>query len=183
MFCSGCGTNLPDEARFCMNCGKALKVADADQQAADNAQEEAKKAHEDHLRQELVEEQAEAKKQLDDAVTVVLVAKGFRQVNPRAHEFQAHHTYTFGFRNKTDKNILGVKGTARFCDLFGDEIQSITVSYDTPIPAGQSASWSAQSLFNQFVAKQVKLRDTAQDKLQFSFSPEVILFADGTKLP
>jgi len=142
----------------------------------------AKKAEEERLKQELAQRKVEAQKRFDEALTVVLVSKGFHQANTAKFEFSSYHTYTFGFQNKTDKAMLGVKGTAKFADLFGDEIKSIKVSYDKPIPVGTSASWDAQSDFNQFSANDIKLRDTPQERINFTFIPETILFTDGTRL-
>ena len=34
MFCTNCGTNLKDDARFCVNCGQPVKVRAQSQEAA-----------------------------------------------------------------------------------------------------------------------------------------------------
>ena len=125
---------------------------------------------------------AATEKLLDEAVTVTLVAKGFHEASDSNGDFESYQTYTIGFQNNTAKGMLGVKGTAKFSDLFGDKIKSVSVSYDNPIPAGQSVTWNAQSSFNQFLPQDAKLRDTTQGKIQFSFAPSIILFTDGSKL-
>ena len=49
-------------------------------------------------------------------------------------------------------------------------------------PAGQSVTWVGTLRYNQFEEKDVKLRSVDTAKLQFSFEPETVIFADGTKI-
>ncbi len=119
----------------------------------------------------------DAHKRLNDAVAVTLISKGFSK-----GDYTSTNTYRIGFQNKTSKDMIGVKGVATLADLFGDPISVINISYDHPIPAGQTMVWDAETSFNQFLPKDVKVRDTPFERIQFSFVPQTILFADGSKL-
>ena len=86
------------------------------------------------------------------------------------------------FKNETDKDISGVKGTAIFKDMFGDQIIGIGISYDEPIKAGQVKEWDGVVDYNQFKDSHEKLVVTDTNKIDFSFVPETIIFQDGTKV-
>ena len=137
------------------------------------------------LKAKLQAEREVAMKKMREAVTVTLVSK----------KLQVEHGYSgivmdeklmvvFGYKNNTDKDVSGVKGTVAVMDLFGDELSAFQVSNDATIKAGQSSTWTGNrsvkySLGNN---KDRKLAELTDDKFKVVWNPEMIVFNDGTKL-
>jgi hypothetical protein len=51
-----------------------------------------------------------------------------------------------------------------------------------PIKSGQVETYIVELPFNQFVASDVKFKESSLDNLKVEWTPTVVLFADGTKL-
>jgi hypothetical protein len=160
-----------------MTVGRAI-----DEQRAFVREQEAKEAAAKALAEKERREREAKLAALNQAVTVALVDKDFRAADYTEGTYQDAITMVFAFQNKTDRNIAGVKGRAIFADIFGDTISAVRMSYDHTIPAGKTVRWSAQTDYNQFMDKDVKLRATSLDRLKFRFEPLTIIFADGTRL-
>jgi hypothetical protein len=90
----------------------------------------------------------------------------------------------FGYKNNTAKNITGVKGKISIRDQFGDELSAFQVSNDTTIKAGESITWiGGRSIkFSMGSNQDRKLIELADDKYTTQWNPQVIVFADGTKM-
>lgn len=163
-----------------MTLGKAI-----DEQRkfkADAALEEAKQQA---LKAKLQAEREAAIKPMLEAVTVTLVSK----------KIATDHGYSgvvidenleviFGYKNNTAKDISGVKGRVSVRDLFGDEISAFQISNDSTIQAGQVATWSGSRSvrFSLGSNQDRKLAELDDDKYKIVWEPQVIVFADGTKL-
>jgi hypothetical protein len=112
---------------------------------------------------------------LTKKVGLEITKKGFYSAN-----FQSQNTFTFEFTNNTGKDVDGVQGTLAFSDLFGNPIQQIKVSYDEGIKAGEVKSYAAGVDYNQFIDKDIKLRDTDLTKLKYDWQVDTIVYSDGT---
>jgi hypothetical protein len=91
---------------------------------------------------------------------------------------------SIGYQNNGSKDVAAVEGRITTRDLLGDEISTFQVSNDTTIPAGKSATWSgARSVrFSLGHNRDRKLADLPEGKYTIEWSPEMIVFSDGTKL-
>jgi len=111
----------------------------------------------------------------------VLLNKSFHEADIYQGEYSDFITMKFEFTNKTNKGIKGVQGKAIFYDIFDNKIFQNTISYDGGIPAGQVVDWDASLEFNQFMDDHQKLKNTDLENLKFEWTPEVIIYDDGTK--
>lgn len=142
------------------------------------AKEEAAKA----LAAKVEAERAQARKAMDDTLTVALTRKGFVPSDVMNGRIKDFITVSIALENKTDKIIKGVKGEVEFADMFGDKIRSITLTVDDEIGAKSTIVWDGTLDYNQFIPGHSKLKDTAVDKLKATWTPNAILFADGSSL-
>lgn len=156
-------------------------IGDAIQEQKDwQKQKEAQEKAEAELKAK-VEAQKKAKiAEINKILTVALTKKeGFSS-------FGGNNITDIGlevaFENKGSKDIAGIKGVAHFNDMFGDNIQSINISYDDGVKANSVATYSGSVNYNQFQNEDKKLLNTELSKIKFNFEPQVILFADGSKL-
>jgi hypothetical protein len=146
-------------------------------------QEQARKEQEAKLLKEKVErERAEQIKKINDVLTVAYVNKTFEGSDVMSGRYQDSIVVVFAFENKGTKDIAGFKGESVFTDMFGDKIKSVNLSYDETIPAGKSVRWTGELHYNQFMDADVKFRNTAPDKLKFTFVPSTVIFTDGSKI-
>lgn len=122
-------------------------------------------------------EEAERIKKLGAALTVSLYEKGFSK-----RDFQSFLKYKFAFENKTDKDIKAFKGRIVFNDLFGEEITKLDLTYDDGVPANSTINWKAESDYNQFISKDVTLKNKDLEDLKVVWIPEKIIFEDGSIL-
>jgi hypothetical protein len=86
------------------------------------------------------------------------------------------------YENKTDKDILGVKGLLKINDMFGDKIQNVRWSYDQGIPARQTKIERGSGIdVNKFRDEDMKLWNTDITRLKALFEVRTIIFSDGTR--
>lgn len=122
------------------------------------------------------------------AVTVTVVKKALREDWGASGRVKTDEVLdvTFGYQNNTDKPIKGVKGLIVIKDMFGDKLSAFAVSNDKAIPAKGRSTWTGgRSVQYAFGSdnKDRKFAELADDAYQMVWEPEVILFADGTRLP
>ncbi|WP_452598672.1 hypothetical protein, partial [Pontimicrobium sp. MEBiC01747] len=86
------------------------------------------------------------------------------------------------FENKTEKDIRAFKGSISIQDLFDTEIKSINLTIDDPIKAGETFKGTYTSDYNQFRAEDTRLKSKDMDDLKVVWTPEKIIFTDGTTL-
>lgn len=163
-----------------MTLGKAIE--EQRKFKADAAIEEAKQQA---LKVKLQAEREAAQKQMREAVTVTLVSK--KLVTERGYSSivtDENLQVVFGYKNNTDKEVVGVKGYVSIKDLFGEEISGFLISNDNTIPAGQSATWTGSRSVRFALGgnKDRKLAELGEDKYKVVWEPEMIVFTDGTKL-
>lgn len=138
---------------------------------------EQEQAEQRALAEKIEREEAERINRLRKSLTVSVVSKDFVE-----SRFQEYITYKFAFENKSDKAIRAFKGRIVFNDVFDEEISSLNLKYDQPIPAGETIVWNAQSDYNEFIDKDVRLKNKSMNDINTVWEPEKILFADGTTL-
>jgi hypothetical protein len=119
---------------------------------------------------------------MENALAVDFVGKDFEKADYESGTYMDSISVDFTFRNMGAKDITGFKGTVEFKDMFDDPINSVNLSYDEGIKAGQTKKWNGSLRYNQFLDEDTKFKNVAADKLRFKFLPQAIHFADGTKL-
>jgi hypothetical protein len=137
-------------------------------------QEEAKA---EELKKKVQAERKAKQEEFARLLSAVLVSKK----NVDGEFGQQYVTMEMAFENKTDKDMLGVKGVLRMADVFGDTIKNVGFSYDKGVPAGKTSTYKGQIDINRFVDKDMKLWNTDFDKLKTAFDISTIIYKDGTK--
>jgi hypothetical protein len=122
-------------------------------------------------------EEEEKRQRLGAALTVALYDKGYVE-----YDYEDYLTYSFVFENKTDKDIRAFKGFISINDLFDSEIKSINLTIDDPIPAGEKFKGSYTTDYNQFMDEDKRLKAKDLSDLNVVWTPEKIIFMDGTTL-
>ena len=141
------------------------------------AQMKAKEEEEKRLAEEEKKRRKEIALKISESLTFALTKKGFAE-----YSYQEYITYTFTFKNKTDRDIAGVKGTVTFYDMFDEKIRGLDLSYDKGIKAGKTINYKAQTSFNQFLSEDKKLNNTELSKIKVTWEPEQLIFSDGEKI-
>ena len=158
--------------------GKSYKelLIQADELAAEmkRKEEEEKKLAEEEKRKK----DALAVK-ISESLTFAMTKKGYKEGQ---YGYPQNITYSFVFKNKTQKDIAGIKGSVTFYDIFDEKISSLSLSYDKGVKAGQTKRYNAQTDFNSFKSEDVKLKNTSIEKLKIIWEPEQLIFSDGEKL-
>lgn len=122
-------------------------------------------------------EEEEKRQRLGSALTVAMYDKGFEK-----YDYQEYLTYSLAFENKTEKDIRAFKGSISIQDLFDTEIKSINLTIDDPIKAGETFKGTYTTEYNQFRDEDTRLKSKDMDDLKVVWTPEKIIFADGTTL-
>lgn len=129
------------------------------------------------LKQKLEAERAALRKQVDDLLTVTVLK--LKLVN---ESYSENQLIELGFQNKGQKDILGIKGTVKFIDIFDKEVGAVGFSYDDGLKAGASGTWKGSRRYNQFIESHKAVANLEEGKYKTRFEPEIIVFTDGTKL-
>jgi hypothetical protein len=111
-----------------------------------------------------------------------VTAKGFQPARPHLKQFKPYLTFSCTYQNASGSDIRAFTGAIAFQDLFGREVYRISITISDPIKAGQRANWNGTVHFNQFLAPQVRFRDTKLTDMRASWIPVSIILADGTQL-
>lgn len=119
---------------------------------------------------------------MNNAVEAVLLTLKFNPADAHAQRYSGSFDIAVGFKNKTDKEISGVKGVITFKDMFDEPIKMVRLSNDQPIPANGKALYRGSIDYNQFMDEDKKLRSLDAKKVKFEWAPEVYIFNDGSKL-
>lgn len=140
-------------------------------------------------KQALAQKKAEmdaAQKAMREMVSVGLLKKSIDvERGMSGIEMDRNLSVTFAFKNNSGKQIAGVKGLITALDLFGDEISAFQVSNDETIASGATSNWSGSRSIKYAVGGRnhdQKLADLADDKYALKWEPQIIVFADGTKV-
>jgi hypothetical protein len=143
------------------------------------AKKNIEEAKADELRRKAQVERAAKGEKLSQMLSVTLVSKRNKvQVDER--KFVA---LEIAYRNKTDKDIQGVKGVLKLTDIYGDAIIDIPWSYDGGISAQQAAvEHDTGAFIDKSIEPQVKLWNTDFEKIIPTFEVNAIIFKDGTSM-
>lgn len=146
--------------------------------------EEEKKENErrEVLTRKLAQERLEATKKMNEVLTTSLVRLRFVESNWQAGTYTDFFDIRVAFKNNTEKNIEGVKGTVVLKDIFGELIKSIDLSDDKGIEAGKTRIYRGSMDYNQFMDDDNKLRSTDFAKITFEWVPEIYLFENSLSL-
>ena len=141
--------------------------------------EEAKdyKKEQEKLAEKAKKEEEEKRQRLGSALTVAMYDKGYEE-----YDYQEYLTYSLAFENKTDKEIRAFKGSISIQDLFDTEIKSINLTIDDPIRAGETFKGTYTTEYNQFMDEDSRLKSKDMADLKVVWTPEKIIFADGSTL-
>ena len=141
--------------------------------------EEAKdyKKEQEELAEKAKKEEEEKRQRLGSALTVAMYDKGYEE-----YDYQEYLTYSLAFENKTDKDIRAFKGSISIQDLFETEIKSINLTIDDPIVAGETFKGTYTTEYNQFRDEDIRLKGKDMDDLKVVWTPEKIIFTDGSTL-
>lgn len=152
------------------------------EQALKAAQEKERAAQEKALKERLAQEARAARAALNDAVAVVLVSKQQVPAEPRAGRFSAQQRFSIGVTNRSTKTISGVSGTLRFVDRFDVEVGAVSFRMNEEIRPGFDATWDGVRDYNQFIREHKAVWNLSDGEYTTRFEPDVILFADGSRL-
>ena len=122
-------------------------------------------------------ERAALKKVVEDLLTVTVVEL---KLVKKGHT--ANQIIKLAFLNKGNKDILGIKGSIRFIDIFDNDVDTIGLRYADGLKAGASGGWTGSRHYNQYLESHKALATLEKGKYRFQFEPEMIVFADGGKL-
>lgn len=146
------------------------------------AEQAEKRAQEEALKRKLEQERASAIKQLNDAVTVTLLAKRELPKNYDAGRYSEYQEFRIGVQNNTTKTVVGVAGEIKFIDVFDKEVGAVSFRISENIEPGKSFTWSGGRDYNQFLDTHRAVWNLEEGKYTTTFDPEMVVFKDGTKL-
>lgn len=152
-----------------------------DSQRKFEAERAAAEAEEKALAERVKKEREAAIQKMNQILTVALTQLQYHDADWR-NGIQDGFSVSFAFHNKSPNGLAGVKGRVRFADMFDDEIQTVNMSVNDAIPAGQTITWQGGIDYNQFKASDQKLRVTPVEKLKVTWIPITYLLADGTRM-
>lgn len=145
-------------------------------------EQEAKEAEQKALKQKVENERAAIAKQINDAVTIAVVDLFLQKGSFESGDLEDKQVIKLAIKNKTAKDITGVKGSIRFIDIFDKEVGNISFGYDEGISAGETATWTGSRRYNQFIEEHKAIANLQEGKYKIAFDPEAIVYADGTKI-
>jgi hypothetical protein len=135
------------------------------------------KKDQEQLAEKTIKEEEEKRKRLGSSLTVAMYDKGFEK-----YDYQEYITYSIAFENKSQKDIRAFKGSITINDLFGVKIKSISLTIDDIIISGETFKSTYTTEYNQFMDEDKRLRNKDMDDLIVLWTPEKIIFEDGSTL-
>ena len=130
-----------------------------------------------------LKEKAEAPmRAMNGAVTASVTDLHVVPADPEGKRYSDSIAMGVAFANKTNKDIAGIKGTVRFADMFDATIKNVEISHDEGLKAGATTTWNGEMELNQFMDEDKKLARTPLEKMKTNWSPQMIIFTDGSKL-
>lgn len=148
----------------------------------------AEKTEQEHIHQEQIREQQRQdalRAKIDSAIEIFPISKTFSPANYDIEDGDIHQdqiVVVFKIHNKTAKTIKEITGDAEFENSFGKSIESASLDYTEPIPAGATVTYTGVLNYNQFMGSDQQLRDAPLTDLRFIFEPAGLTFADGSQL-
>jgi len=91
--------------------------------------------------------------------------------------------FTFEFKNVGTRDLTSVKGTLLVADnFFGTELKTIPLDYREVIPVGDAQSFQARLSLSPSAIIDQRVRNTELSQMKVTFTPELLQFADGTRM-
>jgi hypothetical protein len=149
------------------------------------ADEKVKQTAADALKAKVAGELEQKRQVIRKTMTGTIVQKAFKPASVDTQTYQDVSVMKISFQNTSEKPIKAFKGYFHIVSQLGDEIKNINYDGDdlkAPIKSGQVETYIVELPFNQFVASDVKFKESSLDNLKVEWTPTVVLFADGTKL-
>ena len=135
------------------------------------------KAEQKALADKTAKEESEKRQRLGSAINAALYDIGYQKA-----DFDDYIVYNMAFENKSGKDIKAVKGSLLITDLFDKEIKRINIVFDNGVKANETFKTSYTTDYNQFMEDDKSLRSKSMNEIKFVWTPEKILFEDGTAL-
>ena len=141
----------------------------------DAVKAERKKNEEARIKEEA--EEAARQKRLAGLVSVELIDKGYRTV-----DYQDFITLNYRIINLSGKAIRAIKGVVEHNDLFDENVYNVRFTFDEEIAPGDSLIWYGTLDYNQFDDDLRMFRSKELNNIKIVWSPEKIMFSDGSTL-
>jgi hypothetical protein len=146
--------------------------------AQDSARRAGERRQADEARQRREADLARAR----SAASVTVTGKRQQPEDPQAGRFSHHAVLTVAVANTGDRAITGIKGRLVVRDLFDDDVIALQFKHDDPLAPGARATGERFYEINRYIDEQTRLYGMEMEKLRFTWEPQTILFADGSKL-
>lgn len=127
-------------------------------------------------------EEENLKRKLEQVAAVTLIA---RHKVPKDYGLGRHGEYQeflIKVQNNSEKPIVGVSGRIEFIDLFDKEVGSVYFKISESIAPGKSVAWSGRQDYNPSMDAHRGVWNLEEGKYTTRFTPEMVVFDDGTKL-
>lgn len=129
------------------------------------------------LASKIATEEKEKRELFAKILTVALYDKGYYKA-----DYEDYLTYEVAYENKGERGIRAVKGSLLITDIFDSKIKQINLVEDEGISAGQTVKKSYTTDYNQFMDEDIRLRSKSIKDIKVVWTPEKIIFDDGTTL-
>lgn len=125
----------------------------------------------------------DAKEEAQSGIVVTMTEKTDSALNPYLADVYRNVYMTFIVENKTDKDIAGIVGIARFYDIFGNLIKELNGDFvDGGIKAGETTEYKKQYTCNMYITEESKFCSTEFENMTFSYQITKVVYADGTEV-
>jgi hypothetical protein len=134
------------------------------------------------LKVKMEAEKLETVKAINNAVTVTLLEKIERPKNYDAGRYSESQELIVGVENKSTKVVTGVSGEIEFIDVFDKVVGTVNFGISQTIQPSGTYKWTGVRDYNQFLESHKAVWNLQEGKYTTRFTPEAVIFADGTKL-
>lgn len=153
------------------------------QQREWEAKQQADEAQAAALKAKVAAQKAADAARINQSATVAVTGVNILPQNAMAGRYSDSLNLEIAIQNKSQKAISGIRGTLDFRDQFGAEISQTSLSLDDTVNPGQTRTLTGYGRdLNQFDDSDKKLSSIPFDKMRVTFTPEMVVFTDGTKI-
>ena len=153
-----------------------------DEERQVQAEADLRRAEEERLAAEARAREEALAAELRETLTLAVYAKSFIPSNVNAGKFDEEIGLWVTYENTSSKDIRAFRGSLRFADLFGEEIDTIRLTIQDPVAAGETGEWVGVVDYNQFDSEDVRMRNTDLADMRIEWRPSGIIFADGAQI-
>lgn len=115
---------------------------------------------------------------LGQSIGMKIYEKGFSKVNK-----QDLIRFDISITNKSNQVVTAVKGRFVVNSIFGDHLKNYNLKFDdTNIKPGKTIKVTRFWAFDKTAKEDDKIRATPLSKLNITYEPEMVFFADGSSL-